>query len=126
MQDFTRRFGSSIKDFNFRPGDLVLVRNTRIEKDLGRKKTDDRYYGPMLVVERHAGGSYVVAELDGAVSMLHCAAFRLFPYFPRIHQPLDVSDILDTSRSQLSLLRRTATPIDNSTAAVLQDQDADS
>ncbi|KZV78295.1 hypothetical protein EXIGLDRAFT_634250, partial [Exidia glandulosa HHB12029] len=106
------------------PGPLVLIRNTRIEKDLGRKKVDDHYYGPMLVVERHAGGSYALAELDGAVSMLRCAAFRVIPYFPRLNQPLDVSDILVSANDQLSILRRQAAAAQNSTLDT-EPQDSD-
>ncbi|EJD38053.1 hypothetical protein AURDEDRAFT_33540, partial [Auricularia subglabra TFB-10046 SS5] len=80
---YLRRLGHAIKDFNFTAGKLVLVRNTRIEHDLSLKKVEDRYYGPMIVVRRNTGGSYTLAELDGTVSILRCAAFRVIPYFPR-------------------------------------------
>ncbi|EJD37129.1 hypothetical protein AURDEDRAFT_34366, partial [Auricularia subglabra TFB-10046 SS5] len=80
---FMRKHAHAIKDFNFTPGKLVLVRNTRIEHDLSLKKVEDKYYGPMIVVKRNAGGSYTLAELDGSVSLLRCAAFRVIPYFPR-------------------------------------------
>jgi hypothetical protein len=37
----------------------------------------------MIVVKRHAGGAYQLAELDGAVSATRFAAFRVIPYYPR-------------------------------------------
>ena len=38
-----------IKDYNFKLGDLILVRNTAIEKSLD-KKMKARYLGPMVVI----------------------------------------------------------------------------
>ncbi|EJD32283.1 hypothetical protein AURDEDRAFT_77763, partial [Auricularia subglabra TFB-10046 SS5] len=101
-----RKHGHSIRDFNFAPGELVLIRDTRIEKDLGLKKVEDRYYGPMIVVQRNTGGSYTIAELDGSVSIRRCAAFRVIPFFPRSRQAFDISDILETSRVQLELINK--------------------
>ncbi|EJD37033.1 hypothetical protein AURDEDRAFT_23375, partial [Auricularia subglabra TFB-10046 SS5] len=83
IADFIRKHGRSIRNFNFTPGELVLIRDTRIEKDLGLKKVEDRYYGPMIVVQRNLGGSYTIAELDGSVSIRRCAAFRVILFFPR-------------------------------------------
>ncbi|KZV84047.1 hypothetical protein EXIGLDRAFT_560796, partial [Exidia glandulosa HHB12029] len=80
---FMKKHGAQIRDFNFKPGSLVLIRNTIMEKDLSRRKTEDRYLGPMIVVQRNRGGNYVIAEMDGTISMLRCAAFRVIPYFPR-------------------------------------------
>ena len=37
----------------------------------------------MVVLRRTAGGSYILAELDGVVSNLRFAAFRLVPYHAR-------------------------------------------
>ena len=82
LERFEKRHGSRIIDFDFPPGALVLVRNSRIEDALNRK-TKPRYNGPMVVVRKTAGTSYVVAELDAAESQLRVAGFRLIPYFPR-------------------------------------------
>ena len=49
VRHFETAFKNRIKDFNFRPGSLVLVRNTRVEKELNRK-TKPRYLGPMVVL----------------------------------------------------------------------------
>jgi hypothetical protein len=71
-----------LKDFDFAVRSLVLVRNSRVEVELNRK-TKPRYLGPMVVLRRTIGGSYLLAELDGSVSRLRYAAFRLLPYHPR-------------------------------------------
>jgi hypothetical protein len=81
-KDFERRHASTIKDFNFGKGDLVLVRNSRIEMSWDRK-AKPRWFGPMIVVKRHTGGAYQLSELDGAVSATRFAAFRVVPYYPR-------------------------------------------
>ncbi|KAJ8594377.1 hypothetical protein M405DRAFT_696270, partial [Rhizopogon salebrosus TDB-379] len=40
-----------ITNFDFAPGSLILVRNSRIEAELNRK-TKPRYLGPMVVLRR--------------------------------------------------------------------------
>ena len=39
----------TVRNFDFSRGDLVLVRNTAIEKALNRKMRP-RYFGPMIVL----------------------------------------------------------------------------
>ena len=100
LERFEKRHGSRIVDFDFQPGALVLVRNTRVEESLNRK-TKPRYLGPMVVVRKTPGTSYVVAELDGTQSELRVAGFRLIPYFPRDRTSLpiisNVPDDFDTT-----------------------------
>ena len=93
-----RRFESDyhrvIKDYSFQLGDLVLVRNTAIEKSLNRKMRA-RYNGPYVILVRNRGGAYVVCELDGSVLDRPVAAFRVVPYFARkdIEVPHDALDV---------------------------------
>jgi hypothetical protein len=90
VKDFMVRNAHSIIDYDLRPGALILVRNSSVDNELNRK-IKPRFFGPMVVVQRTQGGSYRLAELDGTVSKMIYAAFRLVPYFPRSHisVPLD-------------------------------------
>ncbi|KIO11752.1 hypothetical protein M404DRAFT_109737, partial [Pisolithus tinctorius Marx 270] len=87
-----KEFEQRVKGYEFEPGALVLARNTRIEKELDRK-TKPRYLGPMVVVRRTEGGSYLLAELDGSISRLRYAAFRLLPYYSRKRISIAVEEL---------------------------------
>ena len=68
-----------------------------------------RYLGPMVVIRRNDGGSYIVAEMDGSVMQDKIAAFRVIPYFARRHidLPEDLQEILDQSEEAIDdLIRR--------------------
>src|SRR5882724_11630747 len=67
--EFMKHFSTTIQDYDFPVGSLVLVRNSHIEKELNRK-TKPRFLGPMVVVHWTQGGAYILAELNGAVSRL--------------------------------------------------------
>ena len=49
VRRFEERFRNSIKDFKFMKGDLVLVRNNKINMELDRKMKP-QYIGPMVVI----------------------------------------------------------------------------
>jgi hypothetical protein len=91
---FEKEHQRTIRDYDFQHGDLVLMRNTQIEKSLNRKMRP-RYLGPLIIVSRNYGGAYIVAELDGTIFHRPVAAFRIVPYFSRqsIHVPDDFIDI---------------------------------
>jgi len=106
LKIYERDFRAVIKDFKFEPGDLVLVRNTAIEKSLD-KKMKPRYTGPMIVVAVNKGGSYIVAEMTGAVWHHKVARFRVIPYFARrrIDIPEGIMKIIDTDEAGLEKIR---------------------
>ena len=94
-QSFERQFANTIKANSFTLGDLVLVRNSATETT-HQKKMKPRYFGPMVVVKKTRNGAYRLAELDGAVSRLRFAAFRLVPYHTRSRSVIPVTRLLDS------------------------------
>jgi hypothetical protein len=94
VKDFEHRFASSINDYDFSAGSLVLVLNKKVEP-ASNVKCKPRYFGPMIVVSRSQGRSYRLAEVDGSVSKLKFAAFRLIPYHPRSSTSIEVTQFLN-------------------------------
>ncbi|KZS86454.1 hypothetical protein SISNIDRAFT_420886 [Sistotremastrum niveocremeum HHB9708] len=81
-QQYSKRFHSSLRTFEFTRGMVVLARNIILDKGIGNK-TEPRYIGPYLVVRKTAGGAYVLAELTGAVLSTRFSANRLVPLYSR-------------------------------------------
>ena len=86
-EEFEERYKSRLTRTEYKEGDLVLLRNSKIEKSMDRK-TRPRYLGPFQVVRRTPQGSYILRELDGAVWRSSAAAFRLLPYVQRTDREL--------------------------------------
>ena len=101
---------ATIKDYDFKPGDLVLMRNTAIESSLNRK-LKPRYVGPMVVIHRNKGGAYIIAEMDGTVYGSPVGAFRLVPFHARrkITLPKKIHDVIDLGPVELEKLSKKTT-----------------
>ena len=95
---FEKRFKARLTNHIFLIGDLVLVRNTRIEKEHDRK-TKDRYMGPYCITHRGEGGAYQIAELDGTPIQSKIAPFRLLPYITRSNQAVIGNQIEDNNET---------------------------
>jgi hypothetical protein len=106
LKIYERDYKAVIRDYKFQPGDLVLVRNTAIESSLD-KKMKPRYMGPMIVVTVNKGGSFILAEMTGAVWQQKVAKFRVIPYFARekIEIPEGIMAIIDADDSDLDKIR---------------------
>jgi len=106
---FEKEHKATIKNYDFKRGDLVLLRNSQIEMALNTKM-QPRYTGPLIVLSRNTRGAYIICELDGSVFHRPIAAFRVVPYFARkqIDLPDDLPDIDKNHLRQLE----TTTAID--------------
>jgi len=93
---------NNIVDFDFQPGRLVLVRNSKVESEHSRK-SKPRYFGPMIVIRRTTGGSYTLAELDGAIAASTYAAFRVIPYYSRSKMRIPVTRMIETHKKDTEL-----------------------
>ncbi len=95
----------TIKDFDFKPGSLVLIRNTSVEKSLNTKMSA-RYLGPMVIVRRTRGGSYLVCELNGAMFRGKIGQFRVVPYLARERIKITdrIEELIDASKETLDAL----------------------
>ncbi|KAJ7026311.1 hypothetical protein C8F04DRAFT_966516 [Mycena alexandri] len=80
--EFEKRYERRFYREEYHPDELVLVRNSRIANDLGRK-AKAKWLGPYAIVRRTKGGSYVLRELSGAMSTQGISATRLLPYISR-------------------------------------------
>ncbi|KNZ80296.1 hypothetical protein J132_06412 [Termitomyces sp. J132] len=91
---FETEHAATIHDYNFKAGDLVLMRNTRIEVT-HNKKMKSCYLVPLVVISHNHRGAYIICKLDGSVLHHPIAAFHLLPYFAREHitVPSDAFDI---------------------------------
>src|ERR1700761_1356784 len=106
---FEKKNAAKIRDFNFKRGDLILIRNTAIEKSLNRKMRA-RYFGPMVVVSKTRGGASIVCKLDGTLIHSPIAAYRAVPYFARDYIEIpDLEKHIDVSVARLRALEESET-----------------
>ena len=80
-----------IPKYKFKTGELVLVRNTRIEDELN-SKFKERFMGPYAVISRTTAGNYVLCELDGSILKDKIAQFRVIPFYSR-KDPKQLGDV---------------------------------
>jgi len=84
---FEKRFFRRLKRTLLKVGDLVLIRNTRIEQEMNRKHKPC-YLGPYVLREQRKSGTWAIKELDGTPIRTAVAGFRILPYVARKSQIL--------------------------------------
>jgi len=95
--EFVKCFSSTIQDYDFQVSSLVLVLNSHIEKQFNCK-TKPCFLGPMVVVHWTQGGTYILADLNGAISRLQYAAFWIIPYMARFPDCILVTSLMDEAK----------------------------
>ena len=73
---FEQRFKHKLWCDEYKTGDLVLVQNFRVEKELDRK-TKPQYLGPFEVLQCTQGGSYILKEMDLDEELLHSDFYNI-------------------------------------------------
>ena len=63
-----------------------------------------RYLGPMVILCWTTGRSYLLVELDGVVSRLCYAAFRLIPYYSCLSSVICITELTDMDDENLDKL----------------------
>jgi hypothetical protein len=91
---FEKEHANTVFEGTYAPGTLVLIRNSPVEKELDRKHKP-RWLGPMVVIRRTKGGSYILAEEDGTISQTRYAAFRVVRYHLREGLSFKLGDFVD-------------------------------
>ena len=94
--DFEKWNTNWIWDYNFESRELVLVLNKKIEPKVDQK-CRPRYFGPMVAINQSQGGAYTLVEINGAVSCLKYAAFRLIPYHACSQNCLEIMEFVDAN-----------------------------
>ena len=104
---FKQEHSSTITDYNFKLGDLVLIQNMAIEKSLNRKMCA-RYIGPLIVISRNRGSAYIISELNSLVFNRPITAFHVIPYFAQQHiDILPLDKLINITSCQLHELEET-------------------
>ncbi|KIJ58877.1 hypothetical protein HYDPIDRAFT_101831, partial [Hydnomerulius pinastri MD-312] len=81
-EQFEKKFQNQLIQTEYQTGDLILVQNSQVEKELNHK-TKPRYLGPFKINRQTQAGAYIIEELDRTVSQQGIAAFRIIPYISR-------------------------------------------
>ena len=92
--EFFKRLSTTIQDYDFPVGSLVLVQNSHIKKEPNHKMKP-HFLGPMVIVHQMQGGAYILAELNGTVSRLRYATFCIIPYLARFPDRILVTALMD-------------------------------
>jgi hypothetical protein len=98
VEEYIRKNKNKLIDYDFQPGEWVPVLNkSNPAKNEGREGHAG-YMGPWIVVYCLRSGAYQLAELNGAVSHLKFAAFRLVPYYPRNRKVILMTQTVDLKK----------------------------
>ncbi|KAJ7134184.1 hypothetical protein C8R44DRAFT_610418, partial [Mycena epipterygia] len=99
---YAEKYKHIIKNYEFKPGDIVIVRNTVDEESLsGRNR--DCWWGPLMVVRRTRGGTYIMCKFNGVVWQKKIGKFRVIPYQQRqkLTIRLHIEELIDVSKETL-------------------------